>query len=56
MYKLSAERGDATAMFVMGQKAVKEGDLLMAACWFGQAYSRGLDMAGDWLVKIASNR
>ena len=56
MYKLSAERGDATAMFVMGQKAVKEGDLLMAACWFGQAYSRGLDMAGDWLVKIASSR
>ena len=53
MYKLAAEGGNAVAMFAMGQKAVKEKDPLMAACWFGQAYVRGMDMAADWLAKLA---
>ncbi len=52
MYKLAAEKGDATAMFAMGQKAFKEGDYLMAACWFGMAYTRGMEQAADWLTRL----
>ena len=55
MYKLSAEGGNETAMYAMGQKAMKEGDLLMAACWFGQAYSRGMELAGESLMKLSRN-
>ena len=54
MYQQAAERGNATAMFAMGQKAVKDGDKYLAACWFGQAYSRGMEMAGEWLEKLAN--
>jgi len=53
MYEQAARNGNATAMFVMGQKAVKDGDKDLAACWFGQAYSRGFEMAGEWLSKLA---
>ena len=52
MYELSAKGGNAEAMFAMGQKAVKEGDKYLAACWFGQAYVRGMDMAGEWLTRL----
>lgn len=55
-YEMSARGGNAVAMYAMGQKAVKDNDLLRAAAWFGMAYSRGMDMAGDWLVKIKENR
>ena len=54
MYELAAKGGNAEAMFAMGQKAVKEGDKYLAACWLGQAYSRGMEMAGDWLAKLAN--
>lgn len=53
MYELAAKGGNAEAMFAMGQKAVKEGDKYLAACWFGQAYVRGMEMAGDWLARLA---
>lgn len=53
MYEQSAKGGNATAMFVMGQKAEKDGDRNLAACWFGQAYSRGFEAAGEWLSKLA---
>lgn len=55
MYELAAKGGNAEAMFAMGQKAVKEGDRYLAACWFGQAYVRGMNMAGEWLAKLAKN-
>ena len=25
---------------------------VMAAAWFGQAYTRGMEMAADWLVRL----
>lgn len=53
-YEKAAKRGNAVAMFAMGQKAYKDGDPLTAAAWFGMAYSRGMDMAGDWLTKLAN--
>lgn len=55
IYEKAAKGGNTVAMFVMGQKAVKDGDKYLAACWFGQAYSRGFEMAGDWLSKLADN-
>lgn len=55
MYEKAAKGGNSTAMFAMGQKAVKTGDNDLAACWFGQAYTRGMDMAGEWLSKLAGN-
>ena len=53
MYKLSAEGGNATAMYAMGQKAMKDDDPYLAAGWFGMAYTRGFDMAGESLAQIA---
>ena len=52
MYEKAAKGGNATAMFAMGQKAVKDGDKCLAAAWFGQAYVRGMEMAGEWLGKL----
>lgn len=52
-YEQAALAGNAASMFAMGQKAVKAGDKLLAACWFGQAYSRGMEMAGEWLSQLA---
>ncbi len=52
-YEQAAMKGNETSMFAMGQKAVKAGDKYLAACWFGQAYSRGMKMAGEWLSKLA---
>ena len=54
MYEMSAKGGNSVAMFAMGLKAFKEGDALTAAAWFGMAYSRGMEMAGDWLAKLKS--
>lgn len=52
-YEKAALAGNATAMFAMGQKAAKENDLLTAAAWFGMAYDRGMEMAKNWLIKLA---
>ena len=53
IYEKAAKGGNAVAMFAMGQKAVKDGDKYLAAAWFGQAYTRGFEMADDWLSKLA---
>lgn len=53
MYEESARGGNATAMFAMGQKAAKVGDKYLAASWFGMAYDRGMDLAGEWLSGLA---
>ncbi len=53
MYEMAAIDGNAEAMYAMGQKAVREGDRYLAAAWFGQAYTRGMEQAGEWLVKIS---
>lgn len=53
MYEKAALGGNATAMFAMGQKASKAGDKNLAACWFGMALGRGMEMAGEWLSKLA---
>ena len=53
LYEQAARSGNAESMFVMGQKAEKEGDKYLAACWFGQAYSHGMEMAGDRLAALA---
>ncbi len=55
IFEESANGGNATAMFAMGQKAAKAGDKYLAAAWFGMAYDRGMDMAGDWLTKLAES-
>ena len=49
MFEESARGGNEAAMFAMGQKAAKDGDKYLAAAWFGMAYNRGMDMAGEWL-------
>lgn len=54
-YEQAAKGGNATAMFAMGQLAAKSGDKYLAACWFGQAYSRGMDMAGESLGNLADD-
>lgn len=51
-YKKAADAGNAAAMFVMGEQARKEGDRLLAACWYGKAYDRGFEMAGDRLSQL----
>ena len=53
LYEQSAKGGNAVAMYVMGQKAVKEGDTKLAACWFGMAYARGYELAGESLMHIS---
>ncbi len=53
IYEKAAKDGNAPAMYAMGQKAVREGNRYLAACWFGQAYARGMEQAGEWLVKIS---
>ena len=53
IFEEAADAGNATAMFAMGQKAAKDGDKYQAAAWFGMAYDRGMDMAGEWLTKLA---
>ena len=54
-FEQSAKGGNAVAMFAMGQKAAKAGDKYLAAAWFGMAYDRGMDMAGEWLEKLKNN-
>ena len=52
-FEQSAKGGNAVAMYAMGQKAVKAGDKYLAAAWFGMAHSRGMEMADEWLSKLA---
>lgn len=55
LYEKSAKGGNAVAMYVMGQKALKDGDLSLAACWFGMAYSRGYELAEKSLIQISEH-
>ena len=52
LYEQAAHKGNPAAMFVMGEKARKENDKYLAASWYGRAYVRGFDMAGDRLSML----
>lgn len=51
-YEEAAEKGNAAAMFVMSQKALKDNDKYLAGYWAGAAYSRGYEPAAALLQKI----
>ncbi len=52
MYQLSAEKGDRSAMFVMGELTRKQ-NANMAAYWYGISHTRGYEHALQRLIQLA---
>ena len=52
LYTRAAKEGNAPSMYALGQKAMKEGNKDLAAGWFGMAYVRGYDLAGESLATL----
>ncbi len=52
LYTKAAKEGNAPSMYALGQKAKEEGNNDLAAGWFGMAYVRGYDLAGENLAAL----
>jgi len=52
MYKLSAEKGDRSAMFVIGELTRKQ-NANIAAYWYGVAHTRGFEQALQRIMQLA---
>lgn len=50
-YEKAADKGDPVAMFIMGQNALNDNNINIAAYWLGAAYSRGYENAGELLAR-----
>ena len=53
MYEQAAYEGNAVSLYALGERALKDGDICLAAACFGQANSRGMEKAGDMLASLA---
>ena len=53
-YKNAAEHGNVPSMFAMGEYYYKKQDRYSAACYYGQAYIRGLEKAGVRLKELTT--
>lgn len=55
IYRQAAEKGEPSAMFMMGEAARGEKNMPLAAAWYGKAYSRGMEAAGVRLSQMIKN-